>query len=211
MLTNPKACKDSEDDHIVEKGLVHWESEVAGTVTANPTATKATSSSKASESAAVSQTSRFRDSQGRVIWIIGFNVIGLFYMTEAQLKRNGVRATSGNLYGTRQYRTNVYILQKVYEAAVRTPNCPIDETPDQALERYLEKFNKCGGGRVMALPQYCDCNDCETIRCGPTPGGMRFFQQMLTARVEEMKKEKEREDSRWIGIEPWMGDHDDDY
>jgi hypothetical protein len=61
------------------------------------------------------------------------------------------------------------------------------------------------------LSQYCDCNDCETIQCGPTRGGMRFVQQMLTVRVEEMKKERDREDSRWIGIEPWMGDHDDDY
>jgi hypothetical protein len=27
MLTNPKACKDSDDDHIVKKGLLHWLSE----------------------------------------------------------------------------------------------------------------------------------------------------------------------------------------
>jgi hypothetical protein len=83
MHTNPKACKDSDDDHIVKKGLVHWESEVAGTVTANPTAAKATASTKSSNPAADSQTNRFRESQGRVIWITGFDVIGLFHMTEA--------------------------------------------------------------------------------------------------------------------------------
>jgi hypothetical protein len=43
MLTNPKACKDSNDDHVDKKGLVHWQSSVEGTVTANPPATGAES------------------------------------------------------------------------------------------------------------------------------------------------------------------------
>jgi hypothetical protein len=178
MLTNPKACKDSDDGHNVKKGLLHWQSAVEGTVTASLSAGRVTSISKTSTSAANPQTARFRDSHGRNIWITGYDIFGLFHMTEAQLKRSGVHATSSYSNGMKQYRTNVYTLQKVYEAAVSTPNCPIDETPDEALERYLAKVEKCGGGRMMALPKHCKCNECETIWCGPTRGGRSFWQHM---------------------------------
>jgi hypothetical protein len=60
----------------------------------------------------------------------------------------------------------------------------------------------------MAWPRYCECDDCETIRYGPTQGGYTFWQQSMMARAEKMKREQEKEDRRWIGIEPWMDDHD---
>ncbi|CAA9964437.1 hypothetical protein CFE70_010513 [Pyrenophora teres f. teres 0-1] len=209
MLTNPKACKDLNEDHIVRRAVVHWDSEAKNTAPAvAPSQASPASNGPAADSAIPeSAATRFRDSRGMDIWITGMDIIGLFHMKESQLTRAGVRKLRSFVrFGPKEYRKNLYSLQQVYNAAVRTPNCPKDETPDQALERYLEKVRKCGRGDMLSLPFFCECRDCDDIRCGPTRGGTEFWLLMQREQLAEMKRLQEREDERWYGIEPWMGD-----
>ncbi|ORY05063.1 hypothetical protein BCR34DRAFT_572283 [Clohesyomyces aquaticus] len=64
-------------------------------------------------------------------------------------------------------------------STTRTLNCPIDETLDQAVERYLTKVQKCGWGLMFLLEGYCECDDCEDMRCGPMKEGSQFWAKTL--------------------------------
>ena len=71
-------------------------------------------------------------------------------------------------------------LQQVWEVAKRTPNCPLDQTPDEAVDRYLLKIQKCGKGNMVSLNITCECDDCHEIRGGgPSEAGQRFYVNMM--------------------------------
>ncbi|KAI4701383.1 hypothetical protein J4E81_003123 [Alternaria sp. BMP 2799] len=205
MLRTPKACKDLDGEHVVKKGLLYWKEHASS---AEPVKTPTKPSSRRDSVASETGTSRFKDTQGKQITISGGDVAGLFHMRENQLKTAGVKRKSNYVMYSKRYWSNVYSLKDVYDAAVRTPNCPRDETPDQALELYFEKVKRCGHGTMFFMPECCECFECENLRAGPTQGGLRFVSELQMERLKQMQKEQEREDRRWIGIEPWMGDYD---
>lgn len=208
MLTKPKACRDVDDEHIVKKGLLQWVALTGGPAPDRAAETTDISSATSvagpstADPAAASDTSRFKDAAGRSIWIDGFDIIGLFHMTEQQLKRHKVKPVYSTPFD-RRYRTNRYPLEAVHAAAVATTGCPIDETPHQALERYLAKVQKCGQGFIMRLPGYCECSDCEKIRCGPTDAGTTFWLKQLKARAEEMQRKHDQIEDDYI----WAMNH----
>jgi hypothetical protein len=103
MLMDPKGCKNSSYDHIVKKGILHWELVITNRVTVNPSATGGTVSSKSNESSANSKFTRFCDTRGQAIWITGFDIQGLFHMKEAQLTRAGIRSFSNTSFGPSKF------------------------------------------------------------------------------------------------------------
>jgi hypothetical protein len=59
---------------------------------------------------------------------------------------------------------------------------------------------------MMGLPTYCVCVLCDVLRSGPTPAGQDVYYEMQREKVKQMEKQLQRDEDRWIGIEPWMGD-----
>ncbi|KAF2831487.1 hypothetical protein CC86DRAFT_342330 [Ophiobolus disseminans] len=202
MLGKPKACRDVDDSHIVKKGLLQWKGLTDRPAPDSAAASTPTVGQDTSNTTTPAATSRFQDAAGNPIWIDGFDIIALFHMTEQQLKRRGVRPIYSNRFN-RQYRSKRYLLEKVYAAAVVNANCPIDETPDQALDRYLAKLQKCGRGLLICLPSYCECGDCEDIRCGPTKAGYTFRMKMLKATAEERQRRHDQIEDNYI----WAMNH----
>ncbi|KAI2477999.1 hypothetical protein Ptr902_10682 [Pyrenophora tritici-repentis] len=210
MLTNAKACKDLDEGHIVRRAIVHWDSEAKNTEPAvTPSKAPSARSGPAATSAAPgSPAARFRDSQGKKKWIDGMDIIGLFHMTESQLTRAGVKANPKKIEDDEDpfypvnWRYKSYDLQKVYNAAVRSPNCPRDETLDQALERYLEKLRKCGRGKMRLLPAYCQCKDCDDITSGPTSAGSDFCRIMEEEYRADMRIQDEVNESLFAELDP---------
>jgi hypothetical protein len=87
------------------------------------------------------------------------------------------------------FRNKKFLLYEVYEAACRTPKCPIDEMPDQNVERYLEKVKKCGKGQMYSLPMFCSpCKDCDDLRAGPTEEGEKFWLRMQLKMIRNVSR-----------------------
>jgi hypothetical protein len=181
MLTNEKACEGVNDDHIVRQALLQWNYQAGHQATVPPSvenpsvpAGKAGEASLRKPSNEVS--ARFKDTTRELIWITGHDIIGLFHMQYHQLQRFGVKDTKRSC-GI-PFRTQKFYPYQFYEVALRTPNCPIDETPDEAVERYLEKIKRSGEGKMSTLKLYCGCRDCDGLRSGPTMEGERFYKSM---------------------------------
>jgi hypothetical protein len=84
MLTNSKACKDVDDDHIVKKGLLQWASTTGQEVPQAETTAETPSAAGPSTAAPVdnAESRRFKNEAGIWITISGFDIIGLFNITE---------------------------------------------------------------------------------------------------------------------------------
>jgi hypothetical protein len=149
-----KYSQELGDDHVVKKSLLQWDERTSrSTTTASGISIQPATTPGTSTQPTASGTTRFKDVVGNPMWIDGWDISGLFHMNQQQLQRRQERP----IYPHRRFIHKRYLLQQVYEAALRTPSCPIDETPDQALERYLAKVKKCGKDTMFLLNPYCDC------------------------------------------------------
>jgi hypothetical protein len=117
---------------------------------------------------------RFKTRFKEPIWIEGYDIIGLFHMQKHQLARFDIWPLERGNRFDKGFRTKKYRLDEVYAVATFTPNCSIQETPDQAVERYFKKFGKCGKDRWGQLNRLCEWEDCSTMHCGGEPGEPGF-------------------------------------
>jgi hypothetical protein len=213
MLTTSKACKDVDNDHIAKKGLLHWDVAtgqriIQGTAsqtqkTVETPSETATAGPSTTAPVKVTGLRRFQDAAGKPILITGFDIIGLFHMTEQQLKQRGVSPYLRERF-RKQYRTDTYVLKDVYDAAVVIGGCPIDNTPDWAVERFRTKLQKCGNGYMYHLADSCECADCIELQCGATRAGAAFWADQLVEQrggnEEETKRAGPRVRPFWVGI-----------
>ena len=97
-------------------------------------------------------------------------------MQRHQLNRFGVKDIQEYHGYDKRFGMLKYSLEQVWEVAKRTPNCPLDQMPDEAVDRYLLKVQKCGNGRMESLSITFECEDCEEMRRGgPSEPRQRFW------------------------------------
>jgi hypothetical protein len=126
-----------------------------------------------------------------LLWISGFDIIAIFHMKQHYLDRWGVKpfdlSWRESNKGIKGFRMRTYFLYQVYDTAVRTAGRPIHETPDEALDRYLDKVKRCG------LHPCCPCDTCDDLRAGTGREGEGFVARTLYADVlEDDRKDRER-------------------
>ncbi|KAF2106258.1 hypothetical protein BDV96DRAFT_654821 [Lophiotrema nucula] len=137
-----------------------------------------------SSSATASQDSKFKDRMGLPIWITMFDIIGLFHLSEREIKASRIAQAEKRRFA--KPRMQKYWLRDVYGIAQRMRR-PLAGTADEALDEFLEKLRRCGDGLVLGLPEYCECDPCEDMRSGgKSRAGQRFWskQSMEFARAE---------------------------
>jgi hypothetical protein len=177
VVDEREACNGVDDDHIVRQGLIQWNNQAGyqATIpssdeippyTTGIAAPNVLKKMKYSFPSPERLKARFKEP----IWIDGYDIIGLFHMQKHQLARFDIWPLERGNRFDKGFRTKKYRLDEVYAVATFTPNCPIQETPDQAVERYFKKFEKCGKGRWDQLNRLCECEDCSTMHCGGEPG-----------------------------------------
>lgn len=165
MLNSPKAgCQQLDSKHILKLALLQWD--------------VLTTRQPSCEVTVPPDPSRFKDDVGAPMWISGLDTVGLFHMTEQQLQRRNVLVVYKDRYDSRWVNKR-YSLEDVYNAAKLSPNYPIDEPLDAALDRYLAKIKECGKGVMAFLPPCCKCKGCVNIAVGPTEGGTNFIISMM--------------------------------
>ena len=101
-------------------------------------------------------------------------------MQKHQLDRFGVKPLREGNNWREKFRNKKFSLCGVWKVAQRTPNCPLDKTPDEAVEEYRAKVQRCARGYMAALNACCYCEPCEEMRGGgPTEAGQRFWAATL--------------------------------
>ncbi|KAI4658479.1 uncharacterized protein J4E79_006885 [Alternaria viburni] len=186
MLTAEKACKGVDDDHIVRRGLIQWNNQAGYSATIPPSddvppyATGKNAPSLLKKLVvSVPSPERFKTAGGKPIWICGSDIIGLFHMQRHQLNRFGVKDIQEYRDSDKRFWKLRYSLEQVWEVAKRTPKCPLDQTPDEAVDRYLLKVQKCGNGGIGSLRIVCEHKDCQEMRTGgPSEAGQKFWVDM---------------------------------
>ena len=187
MLTAEKACKGVDENHIVRRGLLQWNNQAGYRATIPPSdevppyATGKNAPSLLKKLVvSVPSPERFKTACGKTIWICGSDIIGLFHMQRHQLNRFGVKEIQEYRDSDKRFWKLKYSLEQVWEVAKRTPNCPRDQTPDEAVDRYLLKVHKCGNGGIGSLRIVCEHKDCQEMRTGgPSEAGQKFWVNMF--------------------------------
>ncbi|KAF2874760.1 hypothetical protein BDV95DRAFT_603553 [Massariosphaeria phaeospora] len=183
-----RTCESLDHGHIVKRALAQLHR--GGSSSSSPP--PASPNKRAPQRVEVE--ARFKDSRGKLIWISGHDIQALFHITEDTVKRARLKLAEIPLDGlffsspVGNYLQRKFWLYEAFDLACRTPGCPIDETPEEALERYFVKLNRCGQGVIDLLPSYCQCDACVNIQWGLTREGSRFAQKMLQLRVAEANR-----------------------
>jgi hypothetical protein len=203
MITSAK-CRNLGEDHIVRRVALHLNENAGDKATVLPTADDQFVLNENKKNKPGSLTAeqdvpvRFHKN-GRtlsqinapLLWISGFDIIATFHMKAHHLERWGVNPFDLSYRGSNKSRLRRYFLHQVYDAAVRTSGRPIHETPDAALDRYLDKVKRCG------LHPCCPCYPCDDLRAGTRREGEGFgVRTLYTDVLEDERKDQERSATR---------------
>jgi hypothetical protein len=100
------------------------------------------------------------------------------------------------------YQTDIYLLKKVYDAAVLTDGCSHRQHPGFGTGEYHAKLQKCGNNDDD------NCTDCTNIRCGSTRKEIVFCAEQLEESANKMLRKIEEDDDIYAsyGLGVNMGD-----